>query len=140
MTSPQAIEKLKHLFGSNNTVFINHLNLAVNGGQIFKDSNANYYLDSLRNQSPQLANCIQEGLKYPNLEQILSDLIKELDYLINAHQKDKPTKFKKVMDILDSAKKISDTVKEVAPYTKTLYSLAKTFIELKTGFSLPDWQ
>lgn len=139
MVPPHIIETLRPYFGTSPIVFIESLCIAANGGQIFKDSTINH-LESLRTDAPELAGHIGEGLKYPHLEQALNDLAKELGDLKNSPQKEKTTKLQKIKGLLDSVKTVSDVTKEVKPYAKTLYSLAKPFIESHTGTTLPDWQ
>lgn len=140
LVTPQILDQLKPLLGNSTVVIINHLDLATNGGIIIRDSIINHYIESIRTEAPEIANQIQDGLKYSKIEKSLQVLAKELSELKNSPPAEKQSKFKKARSILDDIRRVSFINSELMPYAKQLYSFSKPFIETHTGFALPDWQ
>ncbi|CEP67905.1 Uncharacterized [Moorella glycerini] len=105
----------------------------------------NQHLEYIKTISPELAEHIKEGLKYPEIKNQIEGLAEALHEFKNAHPEEKQSKLKKVNDTLDIINRISETQKNLAPYVRSLYNLtkpflielAKSFVEKYTGLNLP---
>lgn len=137
MSSPE----LKSLLGEAKFVIVNgDLILATSGGKIIKNSLITQYIELLRSDAPEIANEIQNGLKYSVIEKHLQELARELCKLKKSLPEERPVRFQKLKNTFENIKFVSESVKELKLYAKHLYNLAKPFIETNTGLSLPDWQ